>query len=56
MANYLLKEAKKLTFDKNHFELVDTPDLLINLWTYNYYPNHKHSYACRTYSGFCKEI
>ena len=55
MANSLSKE-KKLTFDENHFEPQDTPDLLINLWVYNYYPNHEHCHVCRIYSGFCTEI
>ena len=55
MANSLSKE-KKLAFGENHFELQDTPDTLINLWAYNYYPNHKHCHVCRIYSGFCKEI
>ena len=52
MANSLLKE-QKLTFIKDDFKLVDTPELLINLWNYNYYPNHKHFHVCKIYSGYC---
>ena len=55
MANSLLKE-QKLTFSKDDFKLVDTPELLINLWNYNYFPNHKHCHVSKIYSGCCKEI
>ena len=46
----------RVTFSKDDFKLVDTPELLINLWNYNYFPNHKHCHVCRIYSGYCKEI
>ena len=41
MANSLSKDAN-LKFNKNYFEEQDTPHLIINLWAYNYYPNHQH--------------
>ena len=46
----------RLTFSKDDFKLVDTPELLINLWNYNYFLNHKHCHICKIYSGYCKEI
>ena len=46
----------RVTFSKDDFKLVDTPELLINLWNYNYFLNHKHCHICKIYSGYCKEI
>ena len=46
----------RVTFSKDNFKLVDTPELLINLWNYNYFLNHKHCHICKIYSGYCKEI
>ena len=45
-----------LKCNKGDFEEQDTPDLLLNLWAYNYYPNHRPCKVCEIYSSFCKEI
>ena len=55
MANSLSKDAN-LKFNKNYFEEEDTPHLIINLWAYNYYPNHQPCTACEIYSSFCKKV
>ena len=43
-----------LKFTKNDFSLEDTPDLLINVWTYNYYKPHCN--ACKIYCNWRVEI
>ena len=49
MANTLSKEIP-LKFTKNDFHQEDTPDLLINIWTYSYYKPHcANCNACKTY-------
>ena len=53
---HLLSKEQKLTLNKDDFELDNTPELLINLWNYNYYLNHKHCHVCKIYFGYCKEI
>ena len=39
MLDIILNEIP-LKFTKNDFQQEDTPDLLINIWTYNYYKPH----------------
>ena len=39
MSDIILNEIP-LKFTKNDFQQEDTPDLLINVWTYNYYKPH----------------
>ena len=49
MANTLSKKIP-LKFTKNDFRQEDTPDLLINIWTYNYYKPHcENCNACKIY-------
>ena len=56
MANTLLKEIP-LKFTKNDFRQEDTPDLLINIWTYNYHKPHcENCNACKIYCEWCIEI
>lgn len=46
-----------LKFTKNDFSLENTPDLLINVWTYNYYkPQCQTCNACKIYCNWCVEI
>ena len=48
---------KALKFTKNHFQQQNTPDLIINIWTYNYYkPYCKTCQACKIYSKWCEEV
>ena len=37
------------------FELIDTPDLIINWWTYNFFVGHLPWVACSTYSSYCEK-
>ena len=37
------------------FELIDTPDLIINWWTYNFFVDHLPCVACSTYSSYCEK-
>ena len=39
MSDIILNEIP-LKFTKNDFQQKDTPDLLMNVWTYNYYKPH----------------
>ena len=56
MANTLSKEIP-LKFTKNDFWLQDSPDLLINVWTYNYYKSHWETCnACKIYCEWCVEV
>ena len=56
MANTLSKEIP-LKFTKNNFREMDTPDWLINIWTYNYYkPHWEMCNACKIYCESCVEI
>ena len=56
IANTLLKEIP-LKFTKNDFRKEDIPDLLINIWTYNYYKPHcENCNACKIYCEWCIEI
>ena len=56
MANILSKEIP-LKFTKNDFRQEGTPDLLINIWTYNYYKSHcENCNACKIYCEWCIEI
>ena len=46
-----------LKFTKNDFNKQDTPDLLINVWTYNYYKPHCETCnAWKIYCEWCIEI
>ena len=46
-----------LKFTKNDFSVEDTPDLLINVWTYNYYkPQCQACNACKIYCNWCVDI
>ena len=65
LKNLFLFSAKKivtsdkevnLRFSKQIFREESTPDNFINLWTYNYYVNHKPCIACDTYSRYCEEV
>ena len=45
-----------LRFSKQSFREESAPDNFINLWTYNYYVNHKPCIACDKYSRYCEEV
>ena len=56
MANTSPKEIP-LKFTKNDFWENDTPSLLINVWTYNYYKPHcEKCPACKIYCDWSVEI
>ena len=56
MTNTLSKEIP-LKFTKNNFREMDTPDLLINIWTCNYYKPHcEMCNACKIYCEWYVEI
>ena len=56
MATTLLREIP-LKFTKNDFREMDTPNLLINVWTYNYYKPHcQNCNACKIYTEWNVEI
>ena len=56
MATTLLREIP-LKFTKNDFREMDTPNLLINVWTYNYYKPHcQNCNACKIYADWNVEI
>ena len=56
MANTLSREIP-LKFTKNDFREMDTPNLLINIWTYNYYKPHcQNCNACKIYTEWNVEI
>ena len=49
MANLVIQDTP-LKFTKNDFKLQDTPDLIINVWTYNFYiPHCQTCNACKVY-------
>ena len=47
--------AASLKFTYKDFEVLVTPDLIINLWTYNFFTNHLPCTACSTYSSYCEK-
>ena len=47
--------AANLKFTYEDFEVLDTPDLIINLWTYNLFTDHLPCTACSTYSSYCEK-
>ena len=51
-----MAQSKTLKFNSKDFEELDTPNLFINLWTYNYFDKHKPCVACDTYSDYCEKI
>ena len=51
-----MAQSKTLKFNSKDFEELDTPNLFINLWTYNYFDKHKPCLACDTYSDYCEKI
>ena len=56
MANTLSREIP-LKFTKNDFREMDTPNLLINIWTYNYYKPHcQNCNACKIYTEWNVQI
>ena len=56
MATTLLREIP-LKFTKSDFREMDTPNLLINVWTYNYYKPHcQNCNACKIYADWNVEI
>ena len=56
MANTLSREIP-LKFTKHNFREMDTPNLLINVWTYNYYKPHcQNCNACKIYTEWNVEI
>ena len=56
MANTLWIEIP-LKFTKNDFHAQSTPDLLINVWSYNYYnPHCETCNACKIYCEWCIEV
>ena len=56
MANTLSREIP-LKFTKHNFREMDTPNLLINVWTYNYYKPHcQNCNACKIYADWNVEI
>ena len=56
MANTLSREIP-LKFTKSDFREMDTPNLLINVWTYNYYKPHcQNCNACKIYADWNVEI
>ena len=56
MLNIILKEIP-LKFTKNDFRQENTPDLLIDFWTYNYYkPHSENCNACKIFCEWCVEI
>ena len=44
-----------LKFTYEDFEVLDTSDLIINLWTYNFFTDHPPCTACSTYSSYCEK-
>ena len=46
----------KLKFSFNDFKKLDTPDLFIHLWTYNFFSDHFPCTACSTYSKYCEKL
>ena len=56
MLNIILKEIP-LKFTKNDSRQENTPDLLIDFWTYNYYkPHSENCNACKIFCEWCVEI
>ena len=56
MLNIILKEIP-LKFTKNDFRQENTPDLLIDFWTCNYYkPHSENCNACKIFCEWCVEI
>ena len=56
MLNIILKEIP-LKFTKNDFCQENTPDLLIDFWTCNYYkPHSENCNACKIFCEWCVEI
>ena len=56
MANTLSTEIP-LKFTKNNFREMDTPNLLINVWTYYYYKPHcQNCNACKIFTKWNVEI
>ena len=56
MANTLSREIP-LKFTKNGLREIDTPNLLIKVWTYNYYkPRCQNCNACKIYTEWNVEI
>ena len=47
--------AANLKFTYEDFEVLDTPDLIIHLWTYNFLTDHLPCTACSTYSSYCEK-
>ena len=45
-----------LKFSKESFRQHSASDNFINLWTYNYFVNHKPCITCETYSRYCEEV
>ena len=45
-----------LKFSKESFREHSAPDNFINLWTYNYFVNHKPCISCDIYSRYCEEV
>ena len=56
MLDIVLNEIS-LKFTRNDFQQEDGPDLLMNVWTYNYYKPHCETCsACKIYFNWCEEI
>ena len=56
MVNTLSREVL-LKFTKSDFREMDTPNLLINVWTYNYYKPHcQNCNACEIYTEWNVKI
>ena len=51
-----MAQSKTLRFNSKDFEELDSPNLFINLWTYNSFDKHKPCVVCDTYSDYCEEI
>ena len=47
--------AANSKFIYKDFEVLDTPDLIIHLWTYNFLTDHLPCTACSTYSSYCEK-
>ena len=45
-----------LKFSKESFRQHSASNNFINLWTYNYFVDHKPCTTCETYSRYCEEV